>query len=382
MFFKDMMAFGEGRTDEDLVRTYVDNSNDALEFVKSLGGKFESDLLAMLGMSALRVHVVDAVSMMKGMKDEATKLGVEIMTKTAGKRLYTNPNGRVVGIKAETETGTKKAMDIKARKAVVLATGGFVRNLDLLKEYDIRRTDVCIPVAGLGSHGDGLKMGFEVGAGAKNMCISINEGAPVSAETTVINLSNFSGAVIVNKEGKRFINEAKAYYKIAELCTVQPDGVMMYIADQPIYDVDRTLRYTGPKKANTIAELAGLLGIKPEALVAEIDKYNSYVQAGDDPDFHRKTLVGPLGKPVQIKTAPFYGVVTRKGLLSTKGGLATNKNSQLLNVFGEVIPNAYAAGEVVGGIIGENYHTGAYLGSCVVFGRIAGKNAAKEKSWS
>ncbi len=278
MFFKDMMAFGEGRTDEALVRALVDGSNEAFEFVKALGGKCEPDLLAMLGMSALRVHVVDAVSMMKGMKDEATKLGVEIMTKTAGKRLYTNPNGRVVGIKAETETGTKKAIDIKARKAVILATGGFVRNTDLLKEYDIRRTDVCIPVAGLGSHGDGLKMGFEVGAGAKNMAISINEGAPVSVETTVINLSNFSGAVIVNKEGKRFINEAKAYYKIAELCTAQPDGLMIYIADQPIYDVDRTLMWDGPKKADTLQELAVLLGLKPEVLVAEIDKYNRYVE--------------------------------------------------------------------------------------------------------
>ncbi|MCK7505365.1 MAG: FAD-binding protein [Desulfobacterales bacterium] len=107
------------------------------------------------------------------------------------------------------------------------------------------------------------------------------------------------------------------------------------------------------------------------------------MEAGKDPDFGRETLVGPMGKPVPIKTAPFYGAVARKGLLITKGGLTTNENSQLLNVFGEVIPNVYAAGEVGWRYqSASTYHTGAYLGSCVVFGRIAGKNAAKEKSWS
>lgn len=381
-FFKDMMAIGKNKNDPGLVRAYVDASNEAFEFLNALGVKF-SDIKIYAGFAAPRSHVLNPGELMRILKEEAVKLGTIIMMRTAGKRLYTNPAGRVVGIKAESDK--KKDSNIKAKRAVILATGGFARNVEMMNEFGSLPLDLGIPVAAPGTTGDGHKMGFELGAGTKNLGIGLGPGAgpscPVDIETKALCMPNYTGAVMVNKNGQRFVKESLSYNDLSTVGLTQPDGLMFMIADEPIALKSPYTKRCAPKKAQTLAELAGKIGIKAEALVAEIDKYNRYVESGKDPDFGRSTLIGIAGKPIQIKTPPFYGFITRAGILSTKGGLTINPAGHLLNIFGEVIPNVYAAGEITGGVHGAGYHTGSQLGKAVVFGRIVGKNAAKEKPW-
>ena len=381
-FFKDMMAIGKNKNDPALVRAYVNASNEAYEFLKALGVKF-IDIKIYDGFAAPRSHVMNPGDLMKILRDEAAKQGTTIMMRTAGKRLYTNPQGRVIGIKAETDK--KKEFNIKAKRAVILATGGFVRNAEMMNEFGSLPMDLGIPVAAPGTTGDGHKMGFGVGAGTKNLGIALGPGVgpscPIDVESKLLCMPNYEGAIAVNKHGKRFVKESINYNDFSSVGLNQPDGIMIMIADEPIVTKSAWTKNRVAKKAETLAELAGMLGIKPEALIAEVDKYNRYVEAGNDPDFGRSTLVGIAGKPVQIKTPPFYGFITRAGILTTKGGLTINTEGQLINVFGEVIPNVYAAGEITGGVHGAGYHTGSQMGKAVVFGRITGKNAAAEKAW-
>jgi fumarate reductase flavoprotein subunit len=228
-------------------------------------------------------------------------------------------------------------------------------------------------------------MGFEVGAGTKNIAIALGPGAgpstPVDIQTHAICMPNYSGAVMLNKEGKRFVRESISYNELSTVALAQPDGLIIQIADEPIASKSPYTAKSVPKKAQTLEELADMVGLKPAVLVEEIDKYNRNVEAGNDPEFGRTTLVGIAGKPVQIKTPPFYAFISKPGILSTKGGLTVSPECRLLNIFGEVVPNVYAAGEIAGGVHGAGYHTGSQFGKAIVFGRIAGKNAAAEKAW-
>jgi fumarate reductase flavoprotein subunit len=381
-FFKDMMAIGKNKNDPALVRAYVDASTEAYESLKAMGVKF-LDIKIYDGFSVPRSHVVSPGDMLTVLRKEAATQGTEIMMRTSGKRLYTNSQGRVIGIKAE--SSAKKPFNIKAKRAVILATGGFVWNTEMMKEFGTLPLDLGIPVAARGTSGDGHKMGFEVGAGTKNIALGLAPGVgpscPIEIESGLLCMPNYEGGIVVNKNGKRFVKESINYNDLSTVGLSQPDGIMFMIADDPIINKSPYVKGRVSKKAQTLNELAGMLGLSPEALVAEVEKYNRYVETGNDPEFGRNTLVGISGKPVQIKTPPFYGYVTRAGILSTKGGLSIDKEAHLINVFGEIIPSVYAAGEITGGIHGGGYHTGSQLGKAVVFGRIAGKNAAKEKAW-
>lgn len=380
LFFKDMMKIGKDKNDPALVRAYVDASNDCYEFLKALGVAFK-EIRIYAGFSVPRSHVLDPGELMKILRAEAIKKGATILTETPGKRLYTNPAGRVVGVKAVTSKG--KEFSIRARKAVILATGGFARNVPMLKEFGSLPLDLALPVAAPGTTGDGHKMAMELGAGTMNITLGLGPGAgpstPVDVQTQAICMPNYVGAVMLNKEGKRFVNESLSYNDIGTAALGQPEALIIQIADEPIAKASPYMAKSRPKKADSLEQLAVLVGIQPQVLVDEINKYNRYVEAGKDPEFGRSTLVGISKKPLPIKTPPFYGFITKTAILSTKGGITVDAGCHVVNVFGQAIKGLYAAGEIIGGVHGAGYHTGSALGKAIVFGRIAGKNAVAEK---
>ena len=382
LFFNDMMKIGKEKNDPWLVRTYVNASNDCYEFLKSLGVEF-TDIKIYAGFSVPRSHVVNPAQVLKILRAEAIKRGATLMTHTPGMRLYANAAGRIVGVKAETNKG--REMSVMAKKAVILATGGFARNVEMLQEFGSLPLELGIPVAAPGTTGDGHKMAMEWGAATTNITLSLGPGAgpstPVDITTKAICMPNYKGAVMLNKTGVRFVRESLSYNEISTAALTQPDALIIQIADEPIAAASEYTAASQPKKADTLEKLAPLVGLAPQALVAAVEKYNGYVASGKDPDYGRTTLVGIAGKPVPIETPPFYGFITKPGILSTKGGLTVNEAARVINVFGEVIGNLYAAGEIMGGVHGAGYHTGSAFAKALVFGRIAGRNAAAEKSW-
>ena len=383
LFFEDMMRIGEYKNNPELVRVYVDNAEACSYFLQEVGVEF-THLQAFPGISCMRDLMFDTAHMIRTLRDDVTKQGGTVMFNTPGKRLYTDATGRIIGIKAIKQ---KKDFNIKAKKAVILTTGGFSRNKEMLKEFGSIPLELGIPVAGLGHTGDGHLMGFEVGAGTTDIAMALGPhtgpSCPVDIETNGLCMCMYGGGIIVNKNGKRFTNESISYNSISTYGLDQPDALIIHIAEESMAKAAPLTSGSKPFIANTLEELATMLGVPPQALIETVKTYNEYTKTGKDLEFGRESLVaGTPGKIMPIVNPPFCGFLTKPSIVSIKGGLKTDKDAHAINVFGEIIPNLYVAGEIVGGIHGSGYHSGSQIGKAAVYGRIAGKNAAAEKSLS
>jgi fumarate reductase flavoprotein subunit len=194
------------------------------------------------------------------------------------------------------------------------------------------------------------------------------------------------GIVYVSKAGKRFVNELerrdvcafaqinlgpnmKPSYSIFNEAMVIPMGGSME-------EVAAGLAKGRFVKADTIAELAQKLGLPPDAVVDTINKHNKYLEESKDPEFGK-----PITKAmIPMVKGPFYGLAQWPAVHHCMGGLRINPDARVVDIFGAVIPGFYAAGEVTGGVHGSNRLGSNAIPDAVTFGRVAGRNAAKEKA--
>ncbi len=192
--------------------------------------------------------------------------------------------------------------------------------------------------------------------------------------------------VFINKEGTRFVNEYAERDTLASAALKQTDSLFYIICDQVTAGdpqpgakngwgdvIDDLVETKSIYRADTLEELAEEMGVPADTLVAEIEKYNTFIDNQKDPEFG-KTNFGP-----KIEVAPFYATPRSPSLHHTMGGLQISDEAQVLDKNGKAIPGFYAAGEVTGGIHAGNRLGGNALTDILVFGRIAGKNAASEK---
>ena len=279
-------------------------------------------------------------------------------------------------------------MRVKARKVVLLATGGFARDPKRLEAISPGLGKVTI-IVGTGHTGDGHAMAEKLGAYLKDgEYVKPTFGIHVASKSNAtLALLFYSGGIIVNKKGERFIDESAGYKEIGKAALDQSGGIGFQIFDQNIYaNLTAKGNLAGVRveriaalsvKAETIEELASKTGIPPEALRETVYKYNSYVDGGRDLDFGRTTKVGGIGNIVRIDNPPFYAYESKGMLPGTYAGIAVDENMHVLTARGE-IRGLYAAGELVGGFHGASYMTGTALAKAIIFGRIAGQNAAKD----
>jgi len=383
------MEVGQWKNDEKLVRAYVGNQLDTYYWLKGMGVNWTA-LEALAGMSVPRAHATDPVEMLKILKEVAERKGARIFFETGVTGLLTDEDGRVIGVDAQ---GKQGSLRVRAMKGIVLATGGFGRDTKRLEAIDPRLPQVTV-VAGLGHTGDGHRMAEELGAFVKDVeYVKPTFGIHVTGTTmATVLLMFYNGAIIVNKKGERFVNESLSYKDLGKAALSQPDGIGFQIFDQRLYEVGlEKAKDVLPEKAvwgldegrmkllveaETIEELASKIIVPPEALRETIDKYNNQVDAGKDSDFGRAALVGAVGRLVRIDTPPFYAYETKGNLPSTYGGIAVDEDMHVISRQGKVV-GLYAAGEIVGGFHGVSYMSGSAVAKAVIFGRIAGKNAAR-----
>lgn len=364
--------------DFELVRTMCSRALDAIKWLESHGLKVDDKITTVLGALWPRTHstgggkaIIDTLS------SAAKKLGVEIMLETKGTELIVE-NGRVVGVKAQKADGSE--LILRANKGVVLATGGFGANPQMRAEYNTYWPELPLDMPTTNSPhatGDGIVMAKAVGADLVGMGFiqlmpsahpkngSLFSGVWGSAETQVF----------VNKDGKRFVNEYAERDVLAKAALEQKDALFFIICDQKIVgdrDISNMLEKGDVVKADTLEELAQKLGINVENFVAEIAKYNSYVDKQEDPDFHK-----PNFGNYKIDTPPFYATPRSPAVHHTMGGVKIDTLARVINTEGKAIPGLYAAGEVTGGIHAGNRLGGNALADIIVFGRIAGESAAK-----
>ncbi len=402
LFYEDMINVS-GAVPE-LARAYADNQIDAYRMLKEEGIKFPGIVPHPCHSSPRCLGWICGMGpkMVKALEGRAKRMGVEILLRHRATRLITDPQtGKVIGVKVNVKDEIK---NFKANRAVIITTGGFGRNREMIAEYDPIMVN-AIPKMPAGHLGDGLKMGLDVGAATKDIGIAVAPSWPVCVEThsEAIWLLDY-GAIFVNVDGKRYHDESSSeafYGPMTGAGMKQPGGVYWIIYNENIKNQVGTIDLIGKEgkternweqvdsiekckqyKADTIEEMAKSAGIDPKGLKETVDKYNSDIDSvGYDTVFGRKFQFGQMRSMVKIDPPPFYAIKCVTSTTSMKGGLKINGRAQVINQYDEVIPGLYAAGEVTGGLHTKTYLLGIMTSSSMAFGIIAGRNAAKEPAW-
>ena len=299
-----------------------------------------------------------------GMEKKVKELGIDVRTGTKGLNLIMK-DGKVVGVKVQNKNNF---YDINA-KAVILATGGFSANKELLKKY-VPGSEVFQTSNQLGATGDFIPV-FEKN-NIKTANLEVLNIFPFIIRQTRDLTGGGDGFILVNKEGKRFTSESITYatrFSTAQKILAQPDSAAFYIYDQKLYDSSyRLQKHTAQglhTKANTLDELADKLGIDKDNLKATVKEFNMAVRGEIKDPFREKPT-----KKEFMSEGPYYGVQVESAVHMTRGGVVADEKTQVYYENGNVVKGLYAAGEVA------NSNSGAYS-AAVIFGRIAGEEAAK-----
>lgn len=375
----DTLIGGHGINDPALVETLCSNSADAVAWLGEQGIELSS-VGAAGGASVKRIHrpvddqglVISVGSyMIPLLQAKCEELGVEFIMNTTANEILTDANGAAVGIAATDKNGA--AVTVNA-KAVILATGGFGANLDMVVEY---KPDLAgfMTTNAPGAQGQGIDMAVAIGAGTVDMDqIQIHPTVEANTAALITEGLRGDGAILVNAEGNRFTDEVGTRDVVSAAEIAQTGSYSWLVIDQAMADASSVIQgyikngYT--VTGETYEELAEAMGVDAAAFAATMDKWNAAVAAGVDEEFGRTSFANPLD------TAPYYAIKVTAGIHHTMGGLTINPQTQVLAGDGTVIDGLYAAGEVTGGVHGGNRLGGNAVADFVVFGRIAGEQAA------
>ncbi|MBN1177519.1 MAG: FAD-binding protein [Dehalococcoidales bacterium] len=373
--------------DPELWRALADRQAEVYDWLKSLGAKPEKVLLAPGHLVRRSIKFEGhGPALCKILQNALKKSGIDVRYKHRARKLVVD-NGRVIGVTAESDG---KTYNFKARKAVIIATGGFCQNLDIVKEFGPHYADL-VPTAPKTHQGDGLKMAMAIGAGTDGLGLAVCPSMPVGAETLQFVNAGLQGGITVDRWGKRFGNEATeelgTYTEKHKICLDRDStGLHITLCDEAIRKMNEPPA-TKPREkiyqADTIKDLEKQLDIPEGNLQATVDEYNSDIEKyGYDKKYGRKLqgMYWPNVPVMKLDHPPFYAVKNKICLTSMKGGLKINAKCQVIDQFGDVIPGLYAAGEVSGGLerIPHHYYTGRMTMQAFTQGRISGDVAADD----
>ncbi len=407
--FNMFMEYTHYNVDARLVKRYFEQSAETIEWLEDMGVEFEG-AFRYFPKSEATWHIVKtgqkigpraASAMNSCLYNHALELGVEVMTSTPAKKILME-DGAVVGVLATNADGEEIKINCKA---AIVCTGGGGCNPEFIKEqtgytYGKDMFNFAIP----GVTGDGIKMAWE--AGAAKTQVRIEQAAGIKdADGLPPGVSSvfFQPNLLVNKLGKRFMNEdfmqnttylsnAVSHQKdrcgiiIVDTSIVRAykkagvDVVSLVRIDPMIDDFDDGIKIIEDEErsafavADSIEELAEMMGIDEETLVDTVDEYNDYCDTVDEEFFKDKRYLRPIAK------APFYAATIVPGGYGTVGGIKINENCQVINDDFEPIPGLYAAGADSCNLYDDSYMfllPGNSMGYAVNSGRIAGMEAAE-----
>lgn len=382
---KDLLEVGQHDNDPHVVDAYVRHQLETYEWLRQAGVEFSPSVESSSGQSVPRVHTVDPADMVRTLAARCRESGrVSMRMSTRAMRLVRrDETSPVTGIVAE---GVDGPLSIEASKGVVLASGGFCRNAELVHRFAPHYAEAVF-VGGEGNVGDGLRMAWKLGADVRDMAyIKGTFGKhPTDTHNNHSCLAVYKGAIAVNQDGKRFVDESISYKLLGDAVMAQPYHTGYQIFDEAVFrsgddrvrilDFNRRMEEGLMIKADTLEALAHQIEIPYDALRATVDRYNRFVDQGEDEDFGREALVHHHGSLRRIEQGPFYAYPSTAAVFGTYCGLRVDPSAKVIDVFGQPIAGLYAAGEVMGGFHGGAYMTGSALGKAVVFGRIAARTA-------
>lgn len=377
----DTLIGGKGKNNPELVKALAENSADAIEWLASIGADVKN-VGAFGGASVKRIHrpvnadgKVTAVGayivpiLEKNLQDR----NVQFLFDTTANEIIMK-DGKAVGIKATGKDGNKVTINAKS---VVIATGGFGANAEMVEKYKPELKGFATTNAE-GAQGQGIEMATAVGAATVDMDqIQIHPTVHIEEDGNAHLITEGlrgDGAILVNAEGKRFYDEVSTRDKVSAAIIAQPDKSAWLVVDQSM--VDKSAVIAGYIKSGytvtgaTYEELAKAMGVDEATFVSTMNTWNQAVEAKSDAEFNRTSFANPL------TTAPYYAIKITPAVHHTMGGIAINPKAEVLNEKGEAISGLFAAGEVTGGVHGANRLGGNAVADFTVFGRIAGQSAA------
>ena len=377
----DTLIGGKGKNNPELVKALAENSADAIEWLASIGADVKN-VGAFGGASVKRIHrpvnadgKVTAVGayivpiLEKNLQDR----NVQFLFDTTANEIIMK-DGKAVGIKATGKDGNKVTINAKS---VVIATGGFGANAEMVEKYKPELKGFATTNAE-GAQGQGIDMATAVGAATVDMDqIQIHPTVHIEEDGNAHLITEGlrgDGAILVNAEGKRFYDEVSTRDKVSAAIIEQTDKSAWLIVDQSM--VDKSAVIAGYIKSGytvtgaTYEELAKAMGVDEATFVSTMNTWNQAVEAKTDAEFNRTSFANPL------TAAPYYAIKITPAVHHTMGGIVINPKAEVLNEKGEVISGLFAAGEVTGGVHGANRLGGNAVADFTVFGRIAGQSAA------
>jgi len=379
---KGLFETGKNRNNPVLVDAFVRNQHEAYAFLVQHGAKFKLGQIDRLILETGTGRVITNLHM-------AARAHPNIIfaSKCAAMKLGRDPDSRRVT--DVTVAFGDEIMTIAARRAVVLATGGFSRSRELLGVFAPELLD-AVKHGGVANTGDGIMMACDLGAGLADLgYVSGSFGGAIrnyphgvqgADEVPPLLFSFVAGGIMVNAEGKRFVNEGQTYKALGNAGMAQTGGIAFQIFDNKVlataiedssvnnYQEGIVGGYI--RTADTIADLAACMQLDPVALEQTIERYNADVRNGIDSEFGRTSNL------LTVDTAPFCIAASANALTTTYGGITTNGDMAVVDWMGEPISGLFAAGEVVGGFHGAGYFSGTSLSSSATFGMLAGRAAA------
>jgi tricarballylate dehydrogenase len=403
-FYDDLMRVTEDLADPDMALALVRESQATVRWMRDQGIRW----IPMFGRQAYKVGakfrfwgglVLEAVGGGPGLIEmeyaAASRKGIEVRFETKAMRLLTDTRGGVTGV----EVRTAKGLEALEARAVVLAAGGFEANGEMRTRYLGRNWDLARVRGTPYNTGDAIRMALDVGAlpwGHWSGCHSVawDYNAPWHGDRKVgdnFQKHSYPLGLIVNIRGERFVDEGAdfrnyTYVKYGRTIIEQPRRAAFQIFDQKVISMLREeyrIREVTKAEAMTWAELARKLEIDEEGFVRTVTAYNAAVQPGEfnpaikDGKSTRGIVPPKSNWALPLDAPPFVGFAVTTGITFTFGGLKITGEGQVIDCEQRPIPGLYAAGELVGGLFYHNYPGGAGLMAGAVFGRTAGRSAAR-----
>jgi tricarballylate dehydrogenase len=386
----DLMRISRGRANRNLIETLVRNAAATVEWLTEQGIEWEAGYPHTAGYR--RMPKTGGQGLVDTLFRRLEGRGGVIAYNTAATELLTAPDGRVAGVRCSSGDGP---LELRASGGVILACGGFQANVQMRVAHLGRFADSLILRGSRFNTGDGIRMALDIGAQAAGQwgdyhSAVIDARSPV-VECGVTALYNFQMGIIVDGNGRRFLDEGEdfrdhTYVKFGKAIVEQAEGRAFCVFDQQMVQREefaRAWRPVGPPiEANSIGELAVALEVPPDALEQTVREYNTALQPGE---FDLDKLDGKGTRGISppksnwampLEEPPFVVIPVTGGITFTFGGLKVDTSARVIDVSGRVIAGLYAAGEPMGEIFYYNYPGASSVIRGAVFGRIAGREAA------
>ncbi len=376
LFYEDTMKGGQEKNIPALVRSLVDHAAATITWLSSLGADL-SDVGLMGGSSVRRTHrpkggTAIGPHLMKVLKEASSQPNIEIRTSNKVTGLISEA-GAVKGVKVENADGSTYRL---YAKAVVIASGGFGANLEMVTRYQPSLSGFAT-LNHPGATGDAFSWLADVGGSTIQMeYIQIHPTAEADNHILITEAVRGNGAILVNCAGNRFVNEMETRDIVSAAILDQENAEAWIVFDQSVRSSLSSIETYANQHLLTegkdLEALASKAGLPASAFCATMERYAAFQKAGIDEDFGRSsTQMTSL-----LQMPPFYAIRVKPAIHHTMGGIRVDADMHVLRSDGTPVPGLFAAGEVTGGVHGANRLGGNGVADIVVNGKIAGQNAA------